>query len=443
MCQTLFYIPAELFGLPMFGTGLLLAFWAIVSVVVIAWLAWRQGFNADTWGYVPVLVLIGAIIRWLLPALCDEHGLPIRGFGMMVFLAVTAGTSLAARYGRRAGVDLDTVLSLIFWILAPGIIGARAFHVIQYWNLSYWPAYTDPNGGLGPLIAAIISINAGGIVVYGAFIGGVAGLMAFARWRRLPLLVLCDIVAPSMALGLALGRIGCLLNGCCYGAACDHPWAITFPPGSFVYESQVRRGELFGFSLDADPETEPVVRKVKPDLSAARAGLKPGDRIESMNDAQITLTGQAQWAIKNALDDQQPQRIGVARGTTIDLPAVPLPARSLPVHPTQIYSAIDGLVLCLLLLAFTPFCRRDGELFALLISIYPITRFLIESLRSDEAAIFGTGMSISQNVSIVLLLGAAALWFYILRQPPRTKGIGPGLRPNVSSPNRSPRRKQE
>ncbi|MCX6601921.1 MAG: prolipoprotein diacylglyceryl transferase, partial [bacterium] len=58
-----------------------------------------------------------------------------------------------------------------------------------------------------------------------------------------------------------------------------------------------------------------------------------------------------------------------------------------------------------------------GEVFALLMSIYPITRFLIEGLRNDEAAIYGTGLSISQNVSIVLLLCAAALWFYILRQP--------------------------
>jgi len=92
------------------------------------------------------------------------------------------------------------------------------------------------------------------------------------------------------------------------------------------------------------------------------------------------------------------------------------PARSLPVHPTQIYSTIDALLICIVLLAYDPFCRRDGALFALMINIYAVTRYLIEILRTDEAPISGTGMSISQNISLVLLVLVAALWFYILRR---------------------------
>ena len=76
-------------------------------------------------------------------------------------------------------------------------------------------------------------------------------------------------------------------------------------------------------------------------------------------------------------------------------------------------------MLCLLLLAYSPFARRDGEVAALGITIYPITRFLIERLRSDEANILGTGMHISQNISLGLLLLAAVLWVYLLRQPRR------------------------
>ncbi|MGO9115052.1 MAG: prolipoprotein diacylglyceryl transferase family protein, partial [Thermoguttaceae bacterium] len=94
--------------------------------------------------------------------------------------------------------------------------------------------------------------------------------------------------------------------------------------------------------------------------------------------------------------------------------------RSLPVQPTQIYSTIDGLLLCLLLVCYAPFRRRDGEVFALLMSIYPVTRFLVESLRSDEAPALGTGLTISQNVSLMLLICAAALWLYVLRQPQGT-----------------------
>ena len=97
MAPTFVYIPAEFRGIPLFGSGLLLAVWAVVSVLVLAWLVWRQGFNADTWSYVPILLLIGAIIYWLLPAICDDGGLPIRGYGVMMFLAVVAGTALAVR----------------------------------------------------------------------------------------------------------------------------------------------------------------------------------------------------------------------------------------------------------------------------------------------------------------------------------------------------------
>ena len=94
----------------------------------------------------------------------------------------------------------------------------------------------------------------------------------------------------------------------------------------------------------------------------------------------------------------------------------PLP-RSLAVHPTQLYSTIDALILCVLLLCYDRFRRRDGELTALMITVYPITRFLIERIRTDEAAIWGTGLHISQNISLGILAVAVCLWIYILRQP--------------------------
>ena len=169
--------PPKLAGYPVFGFGLLLAVWAVASVGLLAWLAWRQGFNADTWGYVPILLLIGAIIRWVLPAVCEPQGLPIRGYGVMIMLAVIAATSLAAWRAKRVGLDPDLMFSLVFWMLVPGIIGARAFYVIEYWP-EYWPAYTDPGGGLGALLGDIVNMAKGGLVVYGAFFGGVAGLAA-------------------------------------------------------------------------------------------------------------------------------------------------------------------------------------------------------------------------------------------------------------------------
>ena len=127
--------------------------------------------------------------------------MPIRGYGVMIMLAVIAGTSLAAWRAKRVGLDPDLMFSLVFWMLVPGIIGARAFYVIEYWKPQYWPAYTDPGGGLGPLLAAIVNIAKGGLVVYGAFFGGVAGVLLFVRKHRLPLLAALRPDCPQHGLG--------------------------------------------------------------------------------------------------------------------------------------------------------------------------------------------------------------------------------------------------
>jgi phosphatidylglycerol---prolipoprotein diacylglyceryl transferase len=415
MCQTLFFIPREIAGYPMFGPGLLLAVWALASFCLIVWLAWRQGWNADTWGYVSILLLIGAIIRWVLPALSEQQGLPIRGFGMMNMLGVIAGASLAAWRAKRRGLDPDLIFSLVFWMLVPGIIGARAFYVTEYWP-EYYRIYASPDGGLGALLVSIVDVPGGGLVIYGAFMGGMLGLVLFVRKHRLPLLAICDLMAPSMALGLAIGRIGCLMNGCCFGAVCDHSWAITFPSGAFAYRAQVERGQMYGFSLGKLAEAEPTVRSVVPDSSAAKTGLKPGDLLRTVNGLEISANGDAYAALEDAFNRQQPLHIETAGGSSITIPVVAPPPRSLPVHPTQIYSVIDGFLLCLVLLVWSRFHRRDGAVMALMMSIYPISRFYVETLRSDEAPVLGTGMSISQNVSLLILACAVGLWAYVYRR---------------------------
>ena len=120
MYQTIFYIPAKLAGYPVFGPGLLLAVWAVASAAIMAYMVWRKGFCADTWGYLPILLLLGAVIRWVLPAISQPQGLPIRGYGMMIMLAVIAGTSFAAWRAKRVGLDPDLMFSAIFWLLVPG-----------------------------------------------------------------------------------------------------------------------------------------------------------------------------------------------------------------------------------------------------------------------------------------------------------------------------------
>ena len=109
------------------------------------------------------------------------------------------------------------------------------------------------------------------------------------------------------------------------------------------------------------------------------------------------------------------------------------PPRSRPVHPAQLYSLFDALLLCVFLLLYEPFKRRDGELTALVLTIHPISRFLLEIIRVDENPVFNTGMSISQNISLLIFAGGIGLWCYLLTRP-----VGcawPGLAVGGSRPN--------
>jgi phosphatidylglycerol:prolipoprotein diacylglycerol transferase len=96
--------------------------------------------------------------------------------------------------------------------------------------------------------------------------------------------------------------------------------------------------------------------------------------------------------------------------------AAPVPEWSLPVHPTQLYSAIGAGLLTLFLLAWYPLRRHEGEVTALMIAIYPVMRILEEIIRHDEPLNW-TRMTISQDISVLLLVAAVTLWIFILRGP--------------------------
>ncbi len=514
MRQTLFYIPNHIGGMPVFGFGLLLLLWTVLGVALLVWLA-RQGRLKDEWiSYLLILVPVALAIWLVLPQLTDPRGLPIRSYGMMMLLAVVSGTALAAWRARRAGLEVDLIYTLAFWTFVPGILGARAFYVIEYWDETYWPVYQ--NHGLQALFGSVVNVAEGGLVVYGALFGGAVGLAAFIGKYRLPLLALGDLVAPSLALGLALGRVGCLLNGCCFGGPTDYPWAVTFPFSSPPHTHQVQRGQLplHGLRLEGGPAGRPEIAEVLPGSPAHDAGLAAGDVLRQINGTPVESVAGARWALLEAHkvnvlfksgDDhytywafEPPDDpaasvyadrdggvvlfgMAVAEGprrrlavAAVDRPSPaakqgirpgwqvvaisgrpvrtltdfrarldefhrepwlevraagnkvahwPLagpPGRSLPVHPTQLYSALNAMFLCFLLLAYEPFQRRDGELIALALTLYAITRYLIEDIRVDEPPVFGTGLSISQNVSLLILLVLAGLWYYILRQPRKT-----------------------
>jgi phosphatidylglycerol:prolipoprotein diacylglycerol transferase len=424
MCSELLRIPITWGGVPIFGVGVLLAIWAVMSAITLVGLVRRQGWTSEVWSSLPVMLLAGAVIVFL-PRVFPE-GLPVRGYGIMLLAGISAGVGLAIYRARQAGLHYELILSLAVWLVVFGVIGARLFHVIEYWDEHFAgkrPAET---------LLEIINIPEGGLVIYGGFIGAAVGFAVFVRKHRLPLLAMADLVAPSLAIGLALGRIGCLLNGCCYGGQSDWPWAVTFPQYSSPreaakpqaarrysppYGDQASRGEMYGFRIDTNEYKQAVITRVEDGSPAAVAGLAVGDVVTAIDGHRIGSLADARSWIFADFVAQQPLQVALHAGKTVRIPPVAVPTRSRPVHPTQLYSAIDAGLLCWLLWSFYPFRRRDGEVLALLLTIHPVTRFLLEIIRTDEPAVFGTGMSISQNISVLLFAAGVALWWWLARHP--------------------------
>ena len=141
MLTTLFHIPARIgiggLSLPLLGWGLLLALWAVIGLVALAWTGWRQGLAAAVRSLAPPLAISGGIILWGLPALDDGQGVPIRGYGVMLLAAAAAGTWLSIVRGRAVGIDADTIVALGLEVFLAGIVGARLFYVIEYHEQGY------------------------------------------------------------------------------------------------------------------------------------------------------------------------------------------------------------------------------------------------------------------------------------------------------------------
>jgi phosphatidylglycerol:prolipoprotein diacylglycerol transferase len=147
---------------------------------------------------------------------------PVRSYGLVMALAFIAGIFVARRRARSAGVNPDLIIDFAFFVILASIAGARAVHVIVQWE--YYRG--DP--------LSVFRLWEGGLAQYGGIAAGVITGIAFFIRRRIDPWRGADIVTPSVALGVAIGRVGCFLNGCCYGKPCDLPWAVTFHPSSIA-----------------------------------------------------------------------------------------------------------------------------------------------------------------------------------------------------------------
>jgi prolipoprotein diacylglyceryltransferase len=414
-----------------------------------------------------VLFHIPILQSWFGP-----DGIPVHGFGVMLFVTFLVCVWFLAWRARRTGTNLpkERVQDLVIVVFVAGLAGARITYMIVE----------------GVPWQRFFRIWEGGIVLYGGIITGILAFLAFhhvfLKKAGVSIWKLADVAGPGLALGIALGRVGCFLNGCCYGHIAPEGCPssgfplLTCPARDIVVERQAYQTPT-GFTVKPAPDNvQSIVDRVEPLSAADRAGLKAGDRIVGVNGRTnggiIVVVSDEPEALKRASETAQksdaiveadldgaanrirlhvedPSKVVALRNRiqgdllflgrafesdvftdlinnwsrgrqslTLDvqrggqtLTIGPFTPRTLGLHPTQLYETISMFLLIIFLMAYYPYRRHDGQVFTLFIAVYAVHRFLNESLRNDTeiVGIPQLNMTLSQNISILMLLFAAAL----------------------------------
>jgi phosphatidylglycerol:prolipoprotein diacylglycerol transferase len=191
---------------------------------------------AGFWMVIPVAFAVLSVGKPAIPIVSD--GLPIFGYGAMMFVGVATATVTASRRVKAIGQPPEVIWDMLLWAVIPGLIGARLIYLAQNGRQVF-------RGATGlEVLKRSIALWDGGIVFLGAVFGGIAGIVVYCRRRRISALAMFDVLAPSLFVGEGFGRIGCFLYGCCYGRACDLPWAVRFPPDSLTFDRLLARGVI-------------------------------------------------------------------------------------------------------------------------------------------------------------------------------------------------------
>ncbi len=143
----------------------------------------------------------------------------LRWYGVMAMIAFVVAVIIAQKNRKYFNMTKDQTYNLVLTSMISGVLGARIFYVIEFWN----------RGGFSENPLNIIMINKGGLVFYGGFIMALACIYIFTRRNKLEFLSTLSFMAPSLALGHAISRIGCFLNGCCYGKPTNLIWGYVYP----------------------------------------------------------------------------------------------------------------------------------------------------------------------------------------------------------------------
>jgi phosphatidylglycerol:prolipoprotein diacylglycerol transferase len=383
----------------------------------------------------------------------------VPGYGVMLMLGLFISIWWAARRAIRSRANPDVILNCGFIAIIAGVVGSRLMYVIHYWGEQF-----ANRGGFLETAWAVINVSRGGLEFYGGLIlTAVAVLLWLRFWEKVSIRWYLDIIAPSAVLGLAIGRIGCFLNGCCFGSTCDLPWAVRFPFGSNVCVHQWQR-KLPGAALREEllytyPSgvVQPLPRELlymSAERLAAMAEVYrelagPDLRLDTITDpaerarlrARLSELG---CSARKDLNNCQSVFTNMARYglSAAEMQALAGSYRSLPVHPTQLYSTITALLIALLLNALYWRRTRDGQVTCALFVIQPVARWMLEVIRADNPHDTIGDFTISQFLAVCMtLLGLIGL-LVLRRLPPRSPRAKAWEPPELDPRNRAGAKKR-
>lgn len=150
---------------------------------------------------------------------------PIRAYGLMLWIAIVVGLLRTLRAARRTDIKPEHVIDLVIFAVLGGVVSAHLTSILldlHYYLqspsaiLDLWSGILSPSGGLR------------GLSFHGGLIGAIGIAYLYTRRKKIPFLEMLDLLSPGLAIAYAVTRIGCLLNGCCYGIPTHLPWGIRF-----------------------------------------------------------------------------------------------------------------------------------------------------------------------------------------------------------------------
>jgi len=245
-------------------------------------------------------------------------GIEIHAYGLMITLAFVAWILLGMLRAKKRDIEPDHIIHLSFIVFFAAAIGARLFFIAIHANHlnSFW------NETIRTF--SLVTVGVKGISMIGGVLLALVAITLYCTFRKIPLFRLLDIMAPPFGIGLFISRVGCFLNGCCFGKPCELPWCMEFP-------------------LDSP------------------AGLRFPD---------------------------------------------------IAIHPTQLYAALSGLLMALILFLLDRKPRFDGFLFCLLGIMFGISRLIIEPFGYNS---LHESLSSNQILSVTIICLTAALYVLLKR----------------------------